>query len=145
MPYRSVRRFMPEGSGMVNTRAGLFRRQLTGYEAFAPKPMPPDPPLRWDADLLAALSEATLAVGRLDGAAASLPNPDLFVAAYVRREAVLSSQIEGTQSSLDDVLAKEVGAQIAAPPDDVAETRTLRSCRRHPIACQTRSGTWRYS
>ena len=95
---------------------------MTGYQAFVPKPLPPDPPLRWDADLLGRLSAAATALGRLDGVAGSLPNPDLFVASYVRREAVLSSQIEGTQSSLDDVLAHEVEARVATPPDDIAET-----------------------
>ena len=107
---------------MDSERAGHFRRQLTGYEAFVPKPLPPDPPLRWDASLLRMLSEATTALGRLDGLAGSLPNPELFVASYVRREAVLSSQIEGTQSSLDDVLAHEVEARTHELPTDVAET-----------------------
>ena len=107
---------------MVSERAGHYRRQLTGYEAFVPKPLPPDPPLRWEARLLGALSEATTALGRLDGLAGSLPNPELFVASYVRREAVLSSQIEGTQSSLDDVLAHEVEARTHELPADVAET-----------------------
>ena len=107
---------------MVSTRAGRFRRQLTGFEAFMPKPLPPDPPLQWDAGLLGLLSDATAAVGRLDGMAGSLPNPDLFVASYVRREAVLSSQIEGTQSSLDDVLAHEVAARTHQLPADIAET-----------------------
>ena len=67
------------------------------------------------------LSEADLALGRLDGSIQTLPNPDLFVFMYVRKEAVLSSQIEGTQSSLHDVLAAE--AKIFAPdqPDDVNE------------------------
>ena len=107
---------------MESTRAGHFRRQFSGYEAFVPKPLPPDPPLQWDTGLVGLLSDATVALGRLDGMAGSLPNPDLFVASYVRREAVLSSQIEGTQSSLDDVLAHEVAARVAAPPDDIAET-----------------------
>ena len=107
---------------MVSERAGRFRRQLTGYEAFMPKPLPPDPPLQWDSGLLGLLSEATTALGRLDGLADSLPNPDLFVASYVRREAVLSSQIEGTQSSLDDVFAHEVDARVARPHADIAET-----------------------
>lgn len=107
---------------MASMRAGQFRRQLTGYEAFMPKPLPPDPPLQWDAGLLGLLTDAAAAVGRLDGMAGTLPNPDLFVASYVRREAVLSSQIEGTQSSLDDVLAHEVEARVATPPDDIAET-----------------------
>ena len=107
---------------MTSTRAGQFRRQLTGYEAFMPKPLPPDPPLQWDTGLLKLLSDATAAIGRLDGAAGSLPNPDLFVASYVRREAVLSSQIEGTQSSLDDVLAHEVEARVTGLHADIAET-----------------------
>ena len=107
---------------MASERAGRFRRQLTGYEAFMPKPLPPDPPLQWDTGLLKLLSEATTALGRLDGLAGSLPNPDLFVASYVRREAVLSSQIEGTQSSLDDVLAHEMEARVTGLHADIAET-----------------------
>jgi Fic family protein len=67
------------------------------------------------------LSEANLAIGRLDGVGRTLPNPDLFVAMYVRREAVLSSQIEGTQSTLDDVLAFELDASAARLPGDVSE------------------------
>ena len=107
---------------MVSTRGGWFRRQLTGYEALVPKPLPPDPPLQWDTRLVGQLSNATAVVGRLDGLAATLPDPNLFVASYVKREAVLSSQIEGTQSTLDDVLAHEVEARVVAPPDDVADT-----------------------
>lgn len=106
----------------MSTRAGRYVTQLTGYQAFVPNPLPPDPPLRWDADLMRLLSAADQAVGRLDGLARSLPNPDLFVAMYVRREAVLSSQIEGTQSSLDDLLAFEIEAPGLVQPVDVAET-----------------------
>ena len=87
-----------------------------------PTPLPPDPPIRWTPALLKALSDADRAVGRLDGLARGLPNPDLFVAMYVRREAVLSSQIEGTQSSLDDVLAFEVDAPGVVQPADITET-----------------------
>ena len=107
---------------MASERAGRFRRQLTGYDSFMPKSLPPDPPLQWDTGLLGLLSAATTALGRLDGLAATLPNPDLFVASYVRREAVLSSQIEGTQSSLDDVLAHEVEARVTGLHADIAET-----------------------
>ena len=95
----------------MSLRAGRFERQVGGYRAFVPKPLPPDPALQWSDRLLAALSRADHAVGRLDGVARALPNPELFVAMYVRREAVLSSQIEGKQSSLDDVLAFEAWAQ----------------------------------
>ena len=94
----------------------------TGTSAFVPKPLPPDPPLEWDDDLLGLLSEADVAVGRLDGLARDLPNPGLFVTTYVRQEAVLSSQIEGTQSSLDDVLAFEITDLDAGLPTDVTET-----------------------
>jgi Fic family protein len=106
----------------MSTRSGRYERQVTGYRAFLPKPLPPDPALRWDPELLRALSDADRALGRLDGLSRSLPNPDLFVAMYVRREAVLSSQIEGTQSSLDDVLAFEVDAPGTVQPADITET-----------------------
>jgi Fic family protein len=83
--------------------------------------LPPNPPVRLDGRLHALLSRADLALGRLDGSIQTLPNPDLFVFMYVRKEAVLSSQIEGTQSSLQDLLSAE--AQLFAPgrPRDVAE------------------------
>ncbi len=109
-------------SEMVSTRAGRYQGQVTGYRAFLPTPLPPDPPVRWTPELLKALSDADRAVGRLDGLARGLPNPDLFVAMYVRREAVLSSQIEGTQSSLDDILAFEVDAPGMVQPADITET-----------------------
>jgi Fic family protein len=105
----------------MESRAGRLVRQVDGYQAFLPKPLPPDPPIRWDGDLVRALSEADLALGRLDGIARALPNPNLFVAMYVRREAVLSSQIEGTEASLDDVLAFEVHAWDPSMPRDVTE------------------------
>lgn len=107
---------------MTSERAGRFRPQTTGYDAFMPKPLPPDPQLQWDTELLGLLSEATTALGRLDGMASTLPDPDLFVASYVRREAVLSSQIEGTQSSLDDLFAHEVEVQVTGPMADIYET-----------------------
>jgi Fic family protein len=85
-------------------RAGRYQQQPTGYRAFIPAPLPPDPPLAIDGELQGLLSLADRALGRLDGAVLTLPNPDLFVFMYVRKEAVLSSQIEGTQSSLQDLL-----------------------------------------
>ena len=102
-------------------RSGRYVKQLSGYRAFIPSPLPPDPPLKIDDDLLSLLSQADQALGRLDGQAATLPNPDLFVAMYVRREAVLSSQIEGTQSSLDDVLDYELDPSGKHLPPDVDE------------------------
>jgi Fic family protein len=96
-------------------------KQSEGYRAFIPVPLPPDPPLAFDAQLATVLAGAGTALGRLDGVAATLPNPDLFVAMYVRREAVLSSQIEGTQSTLDDVLAFEIDPDRPSLPGDIKE------------------------
>src|SRR5215207_1254648 len=108
---------MPAGS----SRAGRYVRQPNGYQAFIPAPLPPDPPLQIDDKLVATLSRADQAVGRLDGLTETLPNPDLFVAMYVRREAVDSSQIEGTQSTLEDVLAFELDPRRRDVPQDVEE------------------------
>lgn len=105
----------------VAERAGRYVRQPTGYRAFVPAPLPPEPPLQLDLSMAALLSRADRSLGRLDGLAETLPNPDLFVAMYVRQEAVLSSQIEGTQSTLEDVLAFEVDAKGRALPLDVQE------------------------
>lgn len=102
-------------------RAGRAIRQPEGYSAFIPAPLPPVTPLRFDSQLATVLAGAGTALGRLDGVAATLPNPELFVAMYVRREAVLSSQIEGTQSTLDDVLAYEIDSDRAKLPHDVEE------------------------
>jgi Fic family protein len=102
-------------------RAGRYVAQPTGYRAFHPSPLPPVPPIRLENELQRLLSQADRALGRLDGSIHTLPNADLFVFMYVRKEAVLSSQIEGTQSSLQDLLAAE--ADILAPdaPRDVDE------------------------
>jgi Fic family protein len=89
-------------------RAGAFITQPTGYRAFLPAPLPPSPPLDTSSDLALLLSKADVALGRLDGAVKVIPDPDFFVAMYVRREAVLSAQIEGTQSTLEDLLEVEL-------------------------------------
>lgn len=109
-----------------------MKRGLTGsYEvtrydreevrAFVPFPLPPDPPVHMTSRLQVLQEEATHALGRLDGAAEILPNPHLFIYSYVRKEAVLSSQIEGTQSSLSDLLRFESTRAPGAPIDDVLE------------------------
>ena len=89
-----------------------MKRGLTGYytplpsavgekaRAFVPKPLPPEPALKLDVEIQYLVEKAMLALGRLDGLATVLPEPAIFIYAYVRKEAVLSSQIEGTQSSL---------------------------------------------
>lgn len=93
---------------MAINRAGRYFQQPTGYKAFVPNPLPPDPPLQLDEEIQCLLERAVMRLGRLEGLTIHLPNPDLFLSMYVRKEAVLSSQIEGTQASLDDVLAYEV-------------------------------------
>ena len=109
-------------------RAGTFIRQPTGYRAFIPRPLPPDdPPIDLTLERSRLLSEATLALGRLDGAAQLIPNPDLFVEMYVNREAVHSSQIEGTQASLTDVLVFEVEGTSAYPADVVEVINHVRA------------------
>ena len=102
-------------------RAGRYVKQVDGYRAFIPAPLPPVPPLEMDRELTRLLSEADHALGRLDGVTSILPNPDLFVSMYVRHEAVLSSQIEGTQSTLEDVLQFEIDAKGEEHPKDAAE------------------------
>jgi Fic family protein len=107
---------------MMESRMGVPVRQKGGYQAFIPKPLPPDPPLRFDDELQYLLSEADRALARLDGMASVLPNADLFVAMYVKKEALLSAQIEGTQASLKGVLEFEADM---IPTDDPAEVREV--------------------
>jgi Fic family protein len=102
-------------------RAGQLVKQATGYAAFIPAGLPPVPPIKIDAELIRLLSDADWALGRLDGIATVLPNPDLFVSMYVRQEAVLSSQIEDTQSTLEDVLQFEIDSKGQDFPKDIQE------------------------
>lgn len=94
---------------------------MAGYKAFIPNPLPPTPEIIMDQEMWNLLSQADRALGRLDGATDALPNPDLFVFMYVRKEAVLSSQIEGTQTSLIDILEFESQALEPENPQEVAE------------------------
>lgn len=118
---------------MTTTRAGRYVRQPSGYRAFMPASLPPEPPVKLDGGLHALLSDADRALGRLDGSIQTLPNPDLFVAMYVRKEAVLSSQIEGTQSSLQDVLKAEARMLSPEAPDDVDEIFNYIHAMRHGL------------
>ncbi|MHB8946994.1 MAG: Fic family protein [Bacillota bacterium] len=102
-------------------RGGRYVRQPSGYRAFIPSGLPPNPPVQVDDEMQYLLSEANLSLGRLDGAANNLPNPDLFVYMYVRKEAVLSSQIEGTQTSLIELLRYESDAIEQGQMTDVTE------------------------
>ena len=91
----------------MSEKVGRFVLQPQGYKAFIPEPLSSRSPIKFDDELLNLLSEADRALARLDGIATVLPNPDLFIAMYVKKEAILSSQIEGTQASLEGVLEFE--------------------------------------
>ena len=115
-------------------RAGRYVQQPTGYKAFIPAPLPPEPPVDLRGPLRDLLSQADYSLGRLDGAVLTLPNPDLFVFMYVRKEAVLSSQIEGTQSSLQNLLAAEARLNDPDAPADVAEVINYVRAMNHGLA-----------
>ncbi|MFC4524791.1 Fic family protein [Cupriavidus pinatubonensis] len=107
-----------------NPRIGRYVSTVAFDEtvnAYVPPPLPPEPPLTLAPQLLQRLSEADRAIGRLDGVAMLLPDKALFLYMYVRKEAVLSSQIEGTQSTLDDLLQYENAALAGKPLDDITE------------------------
>ena len=94
-------------------------RAAGGYTAFLPDPLPPD--ITWTPVLVRALSDADRLIGRLAGEAGRLPNPHLLIRPFVRREAVLSSRIEGTQATLGELLAAEAGGAVQRSPADLRE------------------------
>jgi Fic family protein len=109
---------------MQRGRTGDYDVTIAGGEAvraFVPHPLPPQPPIDLGGTRQSLLEHALLACGRLDGISPLLPDPNLFLYTYVRREAVLSSQIEGTQSSLSDLLLFELDEAPGVPFDDVVE------------------------
>jgi len=101
--------------------------------AFVPLPLPPSPPIVWTPALRARFDDALLALGRLDSVAALLPNVSLFLYTYIRKEAVLSSMIEGTQSSLSDLLLFEIDQQPGVPLDDVREVSNYVAAMDHGL------------
>jgi Fic family protein len=108
----------------VSPRSGRLlvqQKGVNGYSAFVPHPLPPNPPLKIDDEMSRLMERANRALGRLDGCTYTLPNPDLFIYMYIRKEAVLSSQIEGTQASLDDLLEYEGNIEGKSSPDDINE------------------------
>ena len=125
-------------------RAGRYRRNLKGeaeYKSFVPKPLPPIPPLEKDDELISLLLKAHRQLGILEGLSSSIPDIGLFMAMYVRKEALMSSQIEGTQATLEDVLdpeidkninrdVKEVVNYVAATETAIEMLKTLPICGR---------------
>lgn len=117
-------------------RAGRFVTQDPGpasYLAFIPAALPPNPPVEMNGLMQDALEKAGLSLGRLDGITRLLPDPDLFLYMYIRKEAVLSSQIEGTQSSLSDLLLFENAATPGVPEADVKEVSNYIAAMNHGI------------
>jgi Fic family protein len=98
---------------------GVWRKTEKGYKAFYPNPLPPV--IDWSPELIRALSDADSRLGQLAGEGQQLPNPYLLIRPFVRREAVHSSRIEGTQSTLGELLAAEAGIAVARSPDDLRE------------------------
>ena len=103
----------------MNSPAGRWVRTLEGYRAFHPNPLPP--PIEWTPTLAVALADASNLVGKLAGEGRRLPNPHILIRPFVRREAVFSSRIEGTQSTLGELLASEAGAAVERSPEDLRE------------------------
>ena len=121
---------------MTNRITGHYiQGSLAGsrYQTFIPDPLPPDPPLDFTAELVARKERADQALGRLDGITLMLPDPELFLYQYVRKEALLSSQIEGTQSSLSDLLLYEADAAPGVPMDDVEEVSNYVAALKHGL------------
>lgn len=107
---------------LESNRAGKIMKNMRGYSAFVPNKLPPNPPIEIDAEMQKLLSLADRKLGRLDGITQILPNPELFIGMYVKKEAVLSAQIEGTQASLADVLnAPSANKPIDTSSNDVLE------------------------
>src|SRR5712671_373559 len=99
--------------------AGRWVKTLEGYRAFHPKVLPPA--IEWTETLAVALANASTMVGKLAGEGRRLPNPHVLIRPFIRREAVFSSRIEGTQSTLGELLASEAGAAVERSPEDLRE------------------------
>ncbi len=112
--------------------SGRWIKARAGSRAFHPDPLPPK--LTWTSTLVCALSDADQLLGRLAGEGRRLPNPHLLIRPFVRREAVFSSRIEGTQSTLGELLAAEAGAAVARRPEDLREVGNYVTALEHGIA-----------
>jgi len=122
-----------------------MKRELQGHyhtvstvgeraQAFVPTPLPPSPPIEWSAELRDKFDQALLALGRLDSVSTLLPDTSLFLYMYVRKEAVLSSMIEGTQSSLSDLLLFELDQEPGVPLNDVQEVSNYVAALYHGLS-----------
>jgi Fic family protein len=126
-----------KGPTMERGVTGSYEVSVAGGEncrAFIPAPLPPAPALHIDAGLQERLDEAHLALGRLDGISVLLPETSVFLYSYIRKEAVMSSQIEGTQSSLSDLMLYEAEGAPGVPLDDVREVSCYVAALEHGLA-----------
>ena len=133
----------------MNKRAGFFRKNLSGelaYQSFVPSPLPPKPEIKIDEELILLLTKANANIATLETISGRIPNKILFIAMYVRKEALLSSQIEGTQATLEDILdpliekntnqdIEEVVNYINATNFAMERLKTLPLCNR--LICET--------
>jgi len=118
----------------MQNRAGEYRTNLSGklqYKSFLPQPLPPNPPVEIDEETVRLLSEGSRKIGVLEGLSRQIANVDLFVSMYIRKEALLSSQIEGTQATLDDILDPRAEENTNL---DVAEVLNYIKASRHAVA-----------
>jgi len=118
----------------MKNRAGEYKTNLRGdlqYKSFVPKPLPPEPPLELDEEIIGLLSKANRSLGILEGISRRIPNVELFVSMFVRKEALLSSQIEGTQATLDDILDPDIATNTNL---NVAEVINYIQASRYAIA-----------
>lgn len=111
---------------------GLMVRTDAGYEAFVPNPLPPS--LVWGERLARRLSDADRSIGRLSGIAGLLPEPSVLTRPFVRREAVFSSRIEGTRTTLPELLASEAGARVQRDSEDLREVESCAAALEHGLA-----------
>ena len=120
----------------MNNRSGEYKKNLSGvttYKSFTPTPLPPNPPIEMDVEILDLLVKANKQIALLDGLSTRVPNINLLISMYVRKEALLSSQIEGTQSTLNDLLRFEANEKPGVPVDDVAEVSSYVAAMQHGI------------
>ena len=110
---------MPNRGQIAQKPSGVWQNTGKGYKAFNPNPLPPV--INWSPSLIRAMSDADSRLGKLAGEGRRLPNPYLLIRPFIRREAVLSSRIEGTQSTLGELLAAEAGVAVTRSPDDLRE------------------------
>ena len=111
--------------------SGRIMTEKTGYTSFIPTPLPPE--IFWDNNLVNSLSRATYLLGKLAREGSKLPNPHILMRPFIAREAVLSSKIEGTQSTIGEILAQEAGANVKRDPNDLQEVKNYIAALEHGL------------